>query len=270
MPFLTLRSFACSLLIHIIIGGLLLFSFDNTPAPRPMPRPQENMITATAVNSKAVEQELRRLEDIEKQKQQQKLKEQKALERRREDLQQQASEAERQKKQERKRLDEIKKQQAEAAEALKRKQLRLKQEQEAAERKRQQEAEARRAAEEKRRKAQQAEKALKKQLAEERAAEQKHQDQQLLQGIIANINRKVNNNFNKTGLPLGLECILSVQTVPGGEVISVTLKKSSGNAIFDRRAITAVEKSSPLPLPGDAKLFNRLPLRNFTFRFSPD
>ena len=110
----------------------------------------------------------------------------------------------------------------------------------------------RKAEEEKRKKA--AEEALKKQLAQE----QQEQDKKTLQNIVADIYHKVTGNFNKTGLPKGLECVLSVQTIPGGEVISVTMSKPSGNEIFDRRAITAVEKASPLPLPADPATFDRL------------
>ena len=87
--------------------------------------------------------------------------------------------------------------------------------------------------------------------------------------MFSDIYHKVTGNFNKTGLPKGLECVLSVQTIPGGEVISVTLNKPSGNDIFDRRAITAVEKASPLPLPANPAIFDRLGLRKFNFRFKP-
>lgn len=287
MSFLTLRSFLYSLVIHIVIGGLLVFSFDSTPTPRVVPRPQENIIEATAIDNKAVEKELQRLKDIEKKKQEQKLKEQRTMEKKLQELQKKTKDAERKRKKEQQRLDKIKKQQADAAAEQKRKELALKKQQEAAEKKRKEEAaaeakrieaeriqKAKEAAEQKRKeeelKKKQAEEALKKQLAEEQAAEQRRQDQQLLQSIIGNIYRKVNNNFNKTGLPTGLECVLAVQTVPGGEVISVTIKKSSGNEIFDRRAITSVEKSSPLPLPADPATFNRLKLRNFNFRFRPE
>ena len=91
--------------------------------------------------------------------------------------------------------------------------------------------------------------------------EQRQQDNKTLQNIVAEIYQVVTGNFNKTGLPKGLECVLSVQTIPGGEVISVTVNKSSGNEVFDRRAVTAVEKASPLPLPADPAIFDRLRLR---------
>ena len=58
-----------------------------------------------------------------------------------------------------------------------------------------------------------------------------------------------------------------MHTIPGGEVISVTEYQSSGNEGFDRRAVTAVGKASPLPLPADPATFERLGLRKFTFKF---
>ena len=118
----------------------------------------------------------------------------------------------------------------------------------------------------------QQEEALKRQLAEEqrqRETQQAIQDQQTLQKITSDIYRRVVNNFNIIGLPPGLECELTVRTVPGGEVINVAISRSSGNEIFDRRAIAAVEKASPLPLPGDAATFDRLKLRQFAFNFKP-
>jgi TonB family protein len=45
----------------------------------------------------------------------------------------------------------------------------------------------------------------------------------------------------------GMEVLLSIQLVPTGEVVSVTLIKSSGNTAFDRSAINAVEKAGSFP-----------------------
>ena len=100
-------------------------------------------------------------------------------------------------------------------------------------------------------------------------AEQFSRDQQLLQNIIANIRRRIISNFNISGLPEGLEVKLLVQVIPGGEVISVTISKSSGNDLFDRRALLAVQKSSPLPIPDDVATFERLGLRRLLIPFQP-
>jgi len=140
---------------------------------------------------------------------------------------------------------------------------------EEAEKKRKDE-ERKRAEEEQKQKA--AEETRKKQLAEEqrqRDAAQASQDQALIQSIGLEVKRAVVNNFNISGLPPGLECELTVRTVPGGEVVNVIISKSSGNEIFDRRAVAAVEKASPLPLPEDAATFDRLKLRQFSLPFKP-
>jgi colicin import membrane protein len=51
-------------------------------------------------------------------------------------------------------------------------------------------------------------------------------------------------------------CELLVNIGPGGVVLNVQLLTSSGNAVLDRSATTAVVKASPLPVPDDAALFD--------------
>lgn len=60
----------------------------------------------------------------------------------------------------------------------------------------------------------------------------------------------------------GMEALLSIQLIPSGDVVSVTLLKSSGSAAFDRSAINAVEKAGSFPE------LEKLPIREFdkTFR----
>ena len=60
----------------------------------------------------------------------------------------------------------------------------------------------------------------------------------------------------------GMEALLAVQLVPTGEIVDVTVLRSSGSAAFDRSAVLAVEKADRFP-----ELAN-LPTREFekTFR----
>jgi colicin import membrane protein len=60
----------------------------------------------------------------------------------------------------------------------------------------------------------------------------------------------------------GMEALLEVQLVPTGEIVNVTVLRSSGNTAFDRSAVNAVEKAGSFP-----ELKN-LPSREFeqTFR----
>jgi colicin import membrane protein len=45
----------------------------------------------------------------------------------------------------------------------------------------------------------------------------------------------------------GMEALLQIQLIPTGEVVSVSVLKSSGNSAFDRSAINAVEKAGSFP-----------------------
>ena len=45
----------------------------------------------------------------------------------------------------------------------------------------------------------------------------------------------------------GMECELSIQLIPTGEVVNVTLVRSSGNSAFDSSAINAVKKAGAFP-----------------------
>ena len=292
MDLLTLRSLLYSLALHAVVITALVVNFDAQRKPVFKPHPQENIVEAVTVDEEAVEKELQRLRE-------QELEKQRAMEKKLKDLEQQASAVEKKRKEEEKKKqtaerkrkeEENRKAEAErkrkeeerrtAAERESIKQEKLKAQAELKrieeknrraqaeqarieEEKRKAEAERKRKEEEKRKQA--AEEAQRKQLAQEQRA----QDKKTLQNIVAEIYQVVTGNFNKTGLPKGLECVLSVHTVPGGEVISVTVNKSSVNEVFDRRAVTAVEKASPLPLPEDPDTFERLGLRKFNFRFKP-
>ena len=56
--------------------------------------------------------------------------------------------------------------------------------------------------------------------------------------------------------------------MPGGDVTSVQVIKSSGDTAFDRSAEAAVYKASPLPMPDDPRVAQQL--RSFTFTFKPE
>ena len=45
----------------------------------------------------------------------------------------------------------------------------------------------------------------------------------------------------------GMEAELAIQLIPTGEVVSVTILRSSGNTAFDRSAVNAVEKAGAFP-----------------------
>ncbi|MCK0538201.1 cell envelope integrity protein TolA [Alcanivorax quisquiliarum] len=65
----------------------------------------------------------------------------------------------------------------------------------------------------------------------------------------------------------GMEVKLNVRLAPGGDVLSVTLQQSSGDAALDRTAVAAVKNAGRLPVP-DGAAFEKF--REFTFLFRPE
>jgi len=63
----------------------------------------------------------------------------------------------------------------------------------------------------------------------------------------------------------GLECIVNVRQLPGGEVVSVTLGSCNGDETVRRSIEAAVFKASPLPAPADPSVFDR----NLRLEFRP-
>jgi len=58
-----------------------------------------------------------------------------------------------------------------------------------------------------------------------------------------------------------------IRMIPGGDVAEATIVKSSGNALFDRRAESAVYAASPLPAPDENRLF--IQMRDIKIEFEP-
>ena len=121
---------------------------------------------------------------------------------------------------------------------------------------------------------------LKAKLAREEAAQQEiaqqlEAEERLLQatesGALAAyqglISQKVTRNWIRpaTAAP-GIECVVAVTQIPGGEVIGVQIESCNGDAVVRRSIEAAVLKSSPLPLPDDPSLFDR----RLRFTFKPE
>ena len=62
---------------------------------------------------------------------------------------------------------------------------------------------------------------------------------------------------------------LRIRLLPGGEVNDVIVSESSGNAAFDRSAVTAVKKAGRFSVPSDPVLFDRH-FRSFIMIFNPN
>ena len=154
------------------------------------------------------------------------------------------------------------KKKAEAAEAAKKKAA-AEAQRKAEAAKQQAEAEKQRKAEEAARK--QAEAELQAQLA---AEAERAKAESALGEFIPYIQERIQRNWLRpAGSPAGLSCLVKVRLIPGGDVVSVNVVRSSGDAVFDRSVETAVLKASPLPLPADANLFKHF--REINFNFDP-
>jgi colicin import membrane protein len=152
-----------------------------------------------------------------------------------------------------------------AEEAKKRK---AEKEREAAEEKKRQEAEKKRLADEERRKKEEADRLLQESLA----TEEREREERRISGVVNQhmgmIRQRIKRYWSEPGnATKGMQCTLRVSLLPGGDVKQVTVVKSSGNAIFDRSAESAVFKAAPWPQPTDPKA--AAVLRDFTFVFKP-
>jgi colicin import membrane protein len=288
------RAVVYAVLMHLVLLVLLVFSLDWTPK---ITRPPgiKVPIEAELVDQRklqALEEkklaEQRRLEEAEKQRvaeaerkrkteAEKKAKAEAEQKRKAEAAKKAKAEAEQKRKAEA--AAKLKAEQKRKAEAKAKAEAEQKRKAEAkakakAEQKRKAEAEAKaKAAEEQRRR----EAELQKQIAAEQEDEMRRQiaaeqeearARSALSEYIPYIQDKVQRNWLRPpGSAAGLSCLIKVRLIPGGDVVSATVVRSSGDPMFDRSVETAVLKASPLPLPTDATLFNHF--REINFNFDP-
>lgn len=98
---------------------------------------------------------------------------------------------------------------------------------------------------------------LKRQLADEDGRMQA-ENAGLLSQWAALIEQRVVRNWNKpASARAGIQCEVKVTQTPGGVVLSVQIDKCNGDAAVRQSIEAAVYRSSPLPAPPDARLFQR-------------
>ena len=125
-------------------------------------------------------------------------------------------------------------------------------------------ADAKRAAEERARHDREAE--LRRQMADEehRSAVESGP---LRDSYIAKLRNKIQNAWIKPpSASVGLDCLVAVTQIPGGEVTGARVTQCNGDAAARQSIENAVYRASPLPDPPDPALFER----NFVFRFKPN
>jgi TonB family protein len=80
------------------------------------------------------------------------------------------------------------------------------------------------------------------------------------------IKERVSQNWNEPGDFSGLSVAFLVKVDRQGNVLSVRMNRSSGNARLDESAENAIFKASPLPFPGEARFYEYLKEFNFVFK----
>ncbi|MGE3319018.1 MAG: cell envelope integrity protein TolA [Candidatus Berkiella sp.] len=276
-------SLGLAVCLHIALGILLVISFDHTLHLPPMATPDENkeIIEAVVINKKSLQDEVDRLAMIEaKKKQQEQAKKQELI--RKETEAKQKREKEEQLLLELKRKNEQLKKEAELQRLVKEQQEqelkdKVKAEQEQIKKLQKQKDELQAAKNKAIVEQKAAELAKQQELAKQKAQELADQ-----QAKAASVNRAQLDQYKMLlrnrlhqhwRQPLGVDfskysCKIAVSLLPTGEVLSVRIAESSGSVEFDRSAVLAVEKASPLPMPPDPALASQF--REFDFIFRPE
>jgi len=89
----------------------------------------------------------------------------------------------------------------------------------------------------------------------------------LRDSYIAKLRNRIQNAWIKPpSASVGLDCLVEVTQIPGGEVTGARVTQCNGDAAARQSIENAVYRASPLPDPPDPALFER----NFVFRFKPN
>lgn len=278
------QSFSFSLVIHIFVIFLLVFSF-NWQAPKPIVNKGHKIVHAVAVDDQQVQ---KLVKDLKKQ-QADKIAAEKAHQK---NLDQLAQQSKNKRIAEQKRLDTLKKQQAQEAKKLAQQKAKekavlqkLKKDQ-AAQSKQLKDLEAQQ------KQAQDKLAKLKKQNADQTKQQQQYKEALELQKKIAakqaaiakQKSQAINGIVNKykglileaisqnwlvpPGTDPKLSCQLFIELGNKGKVTNVRVMKSSGNSLLDRSAVAAVYKASPLPSPSDQEAYKAF--KSFSLTVKPE
>jgi len=230
--------FVFALLLHGILFSFLFIEFTTHHNYTETNKPQVNIIKATAVDQDQIEKQIANIKAERERNQQEELARIHRLQeaklakiRREQELQRQKALAKAKKRQQQE-------QHRKHLLALKQQKLKMQ-------------------TETKRR--EEIQKAMQQQIAEEKQqmAEHDRQVQAEIDKYKALIIQTISQHWIvPSDITKNISCQLIVNVAPGGEILSVDLARSSGNSILDRSARSAVLKSSPLPVPRDAEIFD--------------
>jgi len=81
------------------------------------------------------------------------------------------------------------------------------------------------------------------------------------------IRQQITRNFIlPASAPVGLECVVNVRQIAGGQVVNVVIGRCNGDESVRRAIEAAVYKASPLPPPDNPRIFER----DLTITFRPE
>ncbi len=266
-----------AILLHAGIFGAMFIAFDwSRPLHPPTPLAIEARLVSEAELPPTREQQRREAEERARQEalaaERERVRQEQAAEqeriRREQAAEQRRLEQEAQERREREAAEQERRRR-EAEERRQREEAELERQRQEAERRRQEEIERQRRENELARAAAEAE-AREQRLQEELAAEMQRQEA-LSSGELARyrfaITQRIEQNWIRpASAQPGLECVINVRQVPGGEVISATIERCNGDAAVQRSIEAAVLKASPLPEPSNPALFER----NLRITFKPE
>ena len=266
-----------SVVFHLLLVAFFMFSADIFSEKKINPKPTVNVVKATVIDESKIKAEAEKLKNIENKKRLQEQTRLNEIKKKRLAEEKRIADLKKQQELQKQKLAKQKADEAARQAKLKEKNLLAKKKAEAAEKKKQ-------ADEKKKRERLAREKAEKLKAAKEKAAKEQAQREQALRELAAQeeqeiraqeavasytdlIRQKVERNWiQPPGDITGLDCVVRVRLIPGGDVIDAQVIKSSGNALFDRSVERATRKAAPLPLPNDPKMFNFFRTLEFYFR----
>lgn len=252
-----------SLLFHFVMIAYVTYGPKPHPEPiinamvidSPQPTPEQNAhedraIEAISINADEIEEAVQKLKQEQAQAEKERLDKIAAAKKA-------AQLAKRQRIKEEKRLAALKREAAKRAEQQRKEKLRLAALQK--EREKLQEAERKRRLEEAR-KVKAAKEAAKRRAEAQRAAQAAAAKQAKINEALQKYKALILQSISQQWiLPANvnsqLSCEFRIRLAPDGTVVLTQLSRSSGDAILDRSAETAINKASPLPVPQERELF---------------
>ncbi len=262
-----------AVIVHVLAFIAIGVSFKSSE-PNISAVKKDKVIEAVAIDERKIEEEIKKLKqaDIRKKREQKK-------------LQDKAKKAQRDRKKEERKLRALKKKQKEQALLNKKKRAEEKKRLAVLERKRKEQERKEKETQEKikklekERQQKQAQLEFEEKLRQEKIAQQKRAAAQkkraaFEQSEVSKYKGLIRGQITRNWIfpasyQKGMKCKILVRLIPSGDVVSVRVTQSSGNAAFDRSVEMAVNKASPLPVPESSTgLFDHF--REVEFVFDPN